>query len=109
MSELKSCARGLDAWDADGVTYRRKDADATWDDAARVIKRQGKVGYLLDWGEPVIDLVRVPQVENLREAKEQLHRIDEEFRRLAPSFAVNCRSIWRSAAGEWLLLLEAEY
>lgn len=50
MEEMRSRARGADAWDADGNVYRRKDADATRDDAARAVKHGAQLGVLRDWG-----------------------------------------------------------
>lgn len=107
--ERSSRARGLHAWDENGDLYRRRDPDASVADAARVIRRGGRVGLLFDWGDPEIEWVALTPASSLKEAKEQLASIEALFAERARDYAVLSRSIWKTADGEALLLLEAEF
>ncbi len=109
MDEFRSRARGLHAWDEHGGLYRRKNPDATVGDAARVIKRGGRVGLLFDWGDPEIEWVELPPVASLQEAKARLASIEATFADQARDDAALSRSIWKAADGGALLLLEAEF
>jgi hypothetical protein len=106
-----SRARGLEAWDADGVVYRRVVPEATRTQAGRAVKREAKVGILLDWGEPEIEWVDIPSDPmKVRAAETFVDDLCDRAAQSSPPEAEIRRSIWQARQeGRLMLLVESIY